>query len=121
MPWREALMKMWKVLDPMVTATAVGEEAKRTIKKQSDDYIDKKGDEFVARARTEAEQFMVDHILLIENKVDVKITEIEQKIDDLIEKELRHKLRILIYTLLTVVLMSLVSLAYLYIKSWLGL
>lgn len=121
MPWRKALTKMWEVLDPLVAAKAVGEKASQTLQKKSEAFIDKKEEEFVSRARTEAEQFMIDHILIIEEKVDSKILKIEKKMDDLIEKEVRHKLRILIYTLVTVILMSLVSLGYLYLKNKFGL
>ena len=121
MAWRKALTKMWEVLDPLVAAKAVGEKASQSLQQKSEAFIDKREEEFVSRARSEAEQFMINHILIIEQKVDSKILDIEKKMDELIEKEVRHKLRILIYTLLTVVLMSLVSLGYLYLKHRFGL
>lgn len=112
---------MWEFLDPLVSETIVSDKVGQTIKDKSDEYIDRKQDEFVSRARTEAEQFMIDHILIIERKVDAKIVELEEKIEELIEKEVKHKLRILIYTLVTVILMSLTSLGYLYLKRRFGL
>ena len=83
--------------------------------------INAKRDEFLAHARSEAEVFMAEQIALIEAKVDEKIAEIEAKVDEQIEKELRHKLRLLIWTLLAVVAMSLVSLVYLAARRALGL
>jgi len=121
MPWRKTLAKMWEVLDPLVAVKSAGEKAGQSLQEKSEAFLDKREEDFVSRARSEAEQFMIDHILIIERKVDSKILEIEKKLDELIEKEVRHKLRILIYTLVTVVLMSLVSLAYLYLKHRFGL
>ncbi|MFQ5598308.1 MAG: hypothetical protein ACE5GK_09695 [Nitrospiria bacterium] len=63
---------------------------------------------------------MAEQMAIIEAKVDTKILEIEQKIDAQIEKEIRNKLRVLIYTLLGMILMSLISLAYLYLKRHFG-
>jgi hypothetical protein len=64
---------------------------------------------------------MAEQIALIEAKVDEKIAEIEAKVDEQIEKELRHKLRLLLWTLLAVIAMSLVSLVYLAARRALGL
>ncbi|MEE8219287.1 MAG: hypothetical protein V3R43_01475 [bacterium] len=83
--------------------------------------INAKRDEFLAHARSEAEVFMAEQIALIEAKVDEKIAEIEAKVDEQIEKELRHKLRLLVWTFLAVIAMSLVSLVYLAVRRALGL
>ncbi|MBN4054804.1 hypothetical protein JYT87_03755 [Nitrospira defluvii] len=114
------LARLGKVLSPLLTAKAVVETT-RTVQQKADEYIDKKRDEFVKETRSEAERFMVDQIAKIEAKVDIKIIEIERKIDEQIEKEIRSKLRILIYTLITVIVMSLISLTYLYLKNRLSL
>jgi hypothetical protein len=88
---------------------------------QIDAVIKAKRDEFIAHARSEAEVFMAEQIGLIEAKVDEKIAEIEAKVDEQIEKELRHKLRLLVWTLLAVIAMSLVSLLYLAARRAFGL
>ncbi len=116
MAWQGWLLRMGKAFSPLLTAKAVG-EATRTVQQKTDAYIGKKRDEFVTQARTEAEQFMVKQMALIEMKIDAKIIEIEQKIDAQIENEVRNKLRVLIYTLIAVILMSLISLGYLYLKQ----
>ena len=58
---------------------------------------------------------------VLEKRVDQKIAEIEKRLDEQIQKELRIKLRILIYTLLTIILASLLSLGYFYIKKVLSI
>ena len=115
MVWQGWLLRMGKALSPLLTAKAVG-DATLTVQKKTDAYIGKKRDEFVSQAKTEAERFMAEQMALIEAKVDEKIIEIEQRIDAQIEKELRNKLHVLIYTLLAVIFMSLISLGYLYLK-----
>ena len=120
MAWQRLLVKIGKVLTPFI-ATKVVEKAARAAQEKADDYIAQKREAFVSHAKTEAELFMAEQIALIEAKVDQKITEIERKIDEQIEKEIRSKLRILIYTLVAVILMSLVSLGYLYLRQRLGL
>lgn len=120
MAWQGWLTRVSKALTPLLTAKAVI-EAKETVQKKTDEYIDKKRDEFVSEAKNEAERFMIDQIAQIEAKIDRKIIEIERKIDASIEKEVRNKLRVLIYTLLAVILMSLISLGYLYFKQRFGL
>ncbi len=115
MAW-QVWINIGKVLSPLVTARVVGR-----VREKTDLYIDRKRNEFVSHTRTEAEQFMTEQMLLIESKVDAKIDEIERRFDALIEKEIRTKLRILILTLSAVVVMSLVSLGYLYLKRRMGL
>ena len=109
-------MNIGKVLTPLVTARAAGR-----IREKADLYIDEKRNEFVSHARTEAEQFVAEQMVLIEAKVDAKVDEIERRFDALIEKEIRTKLRILILTLSAVIVMSLLSLGYLYLKRRMGL
>jgi hypothetical protein len=115
MAW-QVWINIGKVLSPFVTARVV-----ERVREKTDLYIDRKRNEFVSHARTEAEQFMAEQMLLIEAKVDAKIDEIEQRFDALIEKEIRTKLRILILTLSAVIVMSLLSLGYLYLKRKTGL
>lgn len=114
MAW-QVWINIGKVLSPLVTARVV-----ERVREKTDLYIDRKRNEFVSHARTEAEQFVAEQMLLIEAKVDAKIDEIERRFDALIEKEIRTKLRILILTLSAVVVMSLVSLGYLYLKRRMG-
>ncbi|HEY5648393.1 MAG TPA: hypothetical protein VIU33_02760 [Nitrospiria bacterium] len=120
MAWNRAFLRIGRLLSPFLTHFAVS-QATRSVQEKAEDYISKKQAEFVTHARTEAERFMLEQVALIEAKVDLKLEEIEQKIDEQIEKEIRSKLRILVYTLLFVVVMSLVSLGYLYIKKRMGL
>jgi len=115
MAW-QVWVNLGKVLSPLVTARVVG-----TVKEKTDRYLDRKRDEFILHARSEADQFVSDQMLLIEAKVDAKIDEIERRFDALIEKEIRTKLRILIFTLCAVIMMSLLSLGYLYLKRRMGL
>ena len=120
MAWPGILFKIGSLLSPFL-AKKVVESATRTVQAKADDFISKKRAEFVSQAKSEAERFVIEQIAFIETKVDTKIAEIERKIDEQIEKEVRNKLRILIYTLIAVILMSLVSLGYLYLKQRLGL
>lgn len=115
MAW-QLWLNVGKVFSPIVTARVV-----ERVREKTDLYIDQKRNEFVSHARTEAEQFMADQMLMIEAKVDAKVDEIERRFEALIEKEIRAKLRILIFTLSAVVLMSLLSLGYLYLKRRMGL
>jgi hypothetical protein len=115
MAW-QVWMNIGKVLSPLVTARMVGR-----VREKTDLYIDEKRNEFVSHARTEAEQFMADQMVIIEAKVDAKVDEIERRLDAMIEKEIRTKLRILILTLIAVTVMSLLSLGYLYLKRKMGL
>jgi tetrahydromethanopterin S-methyltransferase subunit G len=120
MDWQGWMEKIKEAVTSFDATKVVG-RATKTVQDKADDYIAKKRSEFVSHARTEAERFIVEQLALIEEKVDLKIAEVEQKIDAQIEKEVRSKLRILIYTLVAVILMSLISLAYLYSKKYLGL
>ncbi|MBI3803216.1 MAG: hypothetical protein HY282_05575 [Nitrospirae bacterium] len=115
MAW-QVWINLGKVLSPLVSAGVV-----ERVREKTDLYLDRKRNEFVSHARTEAEQFVAEQMLLVEARVDAKIEEIEQRFDALIEKEIRTKLRILIFTLSAVIVMSLVSLGYLYLKRRMGL
>ncbi|TAK09851.1 MAG: hypothetical protein EPO39_01505 [Candidatus Manganitrophaceae bacterium] len=114
MAW-QVWMNVGKVLTPFITARVV-----ERVREKTDIYIDRKRNEFVSHARTEAEQFMAEQMILIEARVDAKIDEIERRFDALIEKEIRTKLRILVLTLCAVIGMSLLSLGYLYLKHKMG-
>ncbi len=114
------ISKLGEILSPLAGGNPV-DEAKKTVQRKTDAYIDKKQEAFVSKARSEAEQFMSEQMVLLEAKVDTKILEIEKIIDEQIEKEVRNKLRVLIYTLITVVLMSVISLLYLFLKQKFGL
>jgi|SRR5579884_303309 hypothetical protein len=115
MAW-QVWINIGKVLSPFMAARVVDR-----VREKTDLYIDRKRNEFVSHARTEAEQFVAEQMLLIETRVDAKIEEIERRFDALIEKEIRTKLRILILTLGAVIGMSLLSLGYLYLKRKMGL
>lgn len=115
MAW-QVWINIGKVLSPFATARVV-----ERVREKTDLYIDRKRNEFVSHARTEAEQFVAEQMTLIEAKVDAKIDEIERRFDALIEKEIRTKLRILIFTLSAVIVMSLLSLGYFYLKRKMGL
>ena len=85
-----------------------------------DRYIDGKREQTLQAARDEADGFLEDWLVRIERRIDHKLVEIEDKIDEQIEKELRAKVWILILTLVTVVGMSVVSLAYFWFKDSVG-
>ena len=120
MAWYGLISKVGKVLTPLMAGKAVV-EAKKTVRKKTDEYIDKKSEAFVSHAKSEAERFMAEQMVLLEARIDDKILEIEKVIDEQIEKELRNKLRILLFTLGALVFMSLISLGYLYVKRRFGL
>ena len=82
-----------------------------------DRYIDGKREQTLQAARDEADGFLEDWLARIERRIDHKMVEIEVKIDEQIEKELRAKIWILILTLVTVVGMSVVSLGYFWLKG----
>jgi len=86
-----------------------------------EDYLEQKKDKYLSDAKTEAERFFASQLAIMELRIDQKIAEIEKKMDDRIEKELKYKLRILVYTLMAVSIMGLVSLGYLYTKKKIGL
>src|SRR5581483_4771487 len=100
MAW-QLWINLGKVLSPFVTAQVVDK-----VQRKTDHYINRKRDEFIFHARTEAEQFMAEQMILIEAKIDAKMDEVERRFDALIEKEIRTKLRILIFTLCAVITMS---------------
>ncbi len=120
MAWFGIISKVGKVLTPLVAGKAVS-GVKKTVQKKTDAYIDKKSEAFVSHAKSEAERFMAEQMVLLEARIDDKILEIEKVIDEQIEKELRSKLRVLIFTLGAVILMSLISLGYLFVKQHFGL
>ena len=64
-----------------------------------DRYIDGKREQTLQAARSEADGFLEDWLARIERRIDHKLVEIEDKIDEQIEKELRAKVWILILTL----------------------
>lgn len=115
MAW-QLWVNLGKVISPFVASQVV-----EKVQKKTDGYLDRKRNEFILHARSEAEQFMAEQMVVIEARVDAKIDEIEQRFDALIEKEIRTKLRILILTLSAVIAMSVVSLGYLYLKRRMGL
>ncbi len=120
MTLKGVLDRVSRVLHPARARNLV-DKATRSVQEKADEYIARHRSEFVSHARTEAERFIAEQVALIEAKIDEKVAEIERKIDEQIEKEVKSKLKVLIYTLLAVIAMSLVSLAYLYFKRQAGL
>lgn len=86
-----------------------------------EEYLEQKKEKYLRDAKTEAEKFFACQLAILELRIDQKITDIEKKLDERIDKELKYKLRILAYTLSAVIIMGLVSLGYLYTKKKFGL
>ena len=86
-----------------------------------EEYLEQKKEKYLRDAKTEAEKFFACQLAILELRIDQKITDIEKKLDERIEKEVKYKLRILAYTLSAVIIMGLFSLGYLYAKKKIGL
>lgn len=86
-----------------------------------EEYLEQKKERYLRDAKTEAEKFFACQLAILELRIDQKISEIEKKLDERIEKELKYKLRILAFTLGSVIIMGLLSLGYLYAKRKFGL
>jgi hypothetical protein len=98
-------------------------EAGKAAKEEVDAYVRQKldeakvlagglADETLQKARSEAQQFLD----VIERRLDLKLLEIERMLEARLQRELYWKLVAMRWTLLFVVLMSLVSLAYVIVK-----
>lgn len=98
------------------TANAIGKTPKKV-----EAFIDRKKEQYLKETLSEAEVFFKKQMDILEEKVDHKIAEIEKRLDEQIQKELRIKLKILIYTMISIILAGLFSLGYFYIKKSFGL
>jgi hypothetical protein len=98
------------------TANAIGNTPKKV-----EAFFDRKKDQYLREVLAEAEVFFQKQTDILEKKVDRKITEIEKRLDEQIQKELKIKLQILIYTMIAIILVGLFSLGYFTIKKAVGL
>jgi len=89
--------------------------------KKVEAFFDRKKDQYLREVLTEAEVFFQKQTDILEEKVDRKIAEIEKRLDEQIQKELKIKLQILIYTMIAVILVGLFSLGYFAAKKAFGL
>jgi len=99
----------------------------KAAKQHVDEYVRQKMDEAKSVAGGLAEETLVRvkseatlFLDVIEARIDEKLVEIEQKLEARLQRELYWKLVALRWTLLFVVVMAAVSLAYLLLKRKLG-
>lgn len=97
-----------------------------------DSYVDGKADQLMEDATKRAEEFRQETLDLVhtqamqlldltEQRIDKKLVEIEDILEQRLRAELRMRLRALIWTLGFVLLMALVSFVYVWVKRQAGL
>lgn len=97
-----------------------------------DNYVDEKADEILQDATQRAEQFRHETLTQVktqalelldvaEKRIDDKLAAIERMLEERMRAELKMKLRALVWTLVFVLLMAAVSIAYIWIKRQQGL
>jgi hypothetical protein len=107
--------------------TDAGRAARDEVRSEVDAYVNQKlgearqlagglAEETLQKARSEAQAFLD----LIEKRIDQKLLEIEKLLEARLQREIYWKLVALRWTLLFVVLMSVISLAYLLLRKQIG-
>lgn len=102
------------------------------VRRAIDGYVDKKADALLDDATKRAEDFRQETLDLVqsqamqllditEQRLDTKLQEIETLLEERLQAELRMRLRALIWTLAFVLLMAVISVAYVWIKRSAGL
>lgn len=102
------------------------------IRRKVDGYVDNKAGELLDDATTRAQHFRqetldevranaMELLDLTESRIDEKLVEIEDMLEKRLRAELKMRLRAMIWTLVFVLLMALVSFAYVLIKRTSGL
>jgi len=98
-----------------------GEKAASEIKKapeKIDQYIDRKQEEAIKKARNEAELFMSEQMEILEKRVDAKLDEIEGRLDEKIASYYRKFLALILASGGAFVIFTLF---FLYAKKRMGL
>jgi vacuolar-type H+-ATPase subunit H len=102
------------------------------VRRKVDSYVDNKADALLDDATKRAEQFRQEtldevhnHAMklldLTEVRIDEKLVEIEQMLEKRLRAELKMRLRAMLWTLAFVLIMALVSFAYVWVKRSAGL
>ncbi len=102
------------------------------VRRAVDGYVDKKAGALLDDATKRAEDFRQETLDLVqsqamqilditEQRLDTKLQEIETLLEARLQAELRMRLRALIWTLAFVLLMAIISVAYVWIKRSAGL
>lgn len=102
------------------------------VRRKVDMYVDSKADSLLDQAKGVAEDFRAETLReverqalelldLAEDRIDEKLVEIEKMLDARLRAELKMKLRAMLWTLGFVLIMALVSFAYVWVKRHTGL
>lgn len=110
--------------DPGIPREDIFQVIRRNVDKYFDekkeeyfDDLERRAEKFVEEQKREFSRVIDEKIDQFEARADRKVTEYEERLDRMLEKEVRVKLKILAYTLFTIVAAGVVSLAYLWIKG----
>jgi hypothetical protein len=102
------------------------------VRRKVDSYVDKKADVLLDEATVRAEQFRqetidevhntaMDLLDITEQRIDKKLKDIEEMLEERIRAELKMRLRALVWTLVFVLLMAMISVGYVWFKKSAGL
>lgn len=102
------------------------------IRRAVDGYVDRKADALLDDATKRAEEFREETLEIVQNqamqllditeqRIDRKLQDIENLLEQRLQAELRMRLRALIWTLAFVLLMAIISVLYVWIKRSAGL
>lgn len=102
------------------------------VRRRVDSYVDKKADTLLDEATERAEQFRQETINevhgtamelldITEQRIDQKLKDIEEILEERIRAELKMRLRALVWTLIFVLVMAMISVGYVWFKKSTGL
>lgn len=131
LPLKDMAVKLGPVIKKAIEETGkllvreavsrAGEKAASEIKKapeKVDQYIDRKQEEAIKKARNEAELFMGEQMEILEKRVDAKLDEIEGRLDEKITSYYRKFLTLILASGGAFVVFTLL---FLYAKKKMGL
>lgn len=118
--------------DPEKKRRSIFGKFESKVRRKVDGYVDNKAGELMEDATNRAQQFRqetLDEVRanamtlldLTEERIDEKLVRIEAMLDKRLQAELKMRLRAMMWTLVFVLLMALVSFAYVYVKQSMGL
>ena len=120
---RKAMTETGKLLVKEAVVRA-GEKASEGLKKgpeKIDDYINRKKREAIRDARNEAEMLIYEQMEIFEKRVDLKLDDIEMRIDEKIKSYYRSLLALVVTVIAGSVILGIIILLFLYLKKLMGL
>ena len=84
---------------------------------QSQDWTGSFADGIAQKLRGAADQYVHEKLDEIERRIDCKLDEIDGRLNEWRDREVRNRLRIIKITLITAILVAIISLGYDYLKS----